>query len=256
MRPFLAIMRVTLSFFALALVCPVSVVGQQTGKPLLSEEIRSALKRAGPEAAQLRFDEIFPDEKDQYEVDVNGLTVMATEYMKSGDQATAMVLLNMTATITRAMIATGTPYLPAATNPLPANRGAQAATTPPKAAPSPDPAPDRGPAREDLERFRGLYGMVRQDGQRRDLFVTTSCDGYLIVGPMWADVSNWWMKSVGDATFDMSDSFTSLHIEFQLGADGSATGVSHDVEGLPSPLPRVGPLPDGWGGCVQREEGR
>jgi hypothetical protein len=117
------------------------------------------------------------------------------------------------------------------------------------------PVHDYGPARDDLARFAGVYGDPDQPDSSRKLFVSESCDGFLVAGAMWGDASNWWMKSVSDNTFEMSSDFMSLRLEFQLGPDGSAQAMSHDLDFMTSPLVRIGPLPEGWGECVPRTEG-
>jgi len=47
----------------------------------------------------------------------------------------------------------------------------------------------------------------------------------------------------------------SLRLEFELGPDGTAEAMIHDMDGMPSPLTRMGPLPEGWGECLQRRGG-
>ncbi len=58
------------------------------------------------------------------------------------------------------------------------------------------------------------------------------------------------MKSVSDSVFEYSDEWASIRMEFRMGPDGTAGAMIHDVDGMPSPLPRLGPLPEGWEGCV------
>lgn len=244
-------MRAHLLRLALGSVLAPGVAAQEVEKLLLSEEIRAALERDGAEAAERRFDEIYPSQKDRYEIDVKGLAELATEYLQAGDQVTAQAILNMTGTITRNMIATHQAAMPAGANPPRPDPGRQ------RDAPGPEPpmpVRDRGPSRDDLQRFHGLYGVSEPPGARRDLFVTESCDGYLVVGATWGDAANWWMRSVSDHEFAMTDAFRSLRIEFEIGPDGTARSVHHDLEGLPTPLPRVGPLPEGWEACIPRED--
>lgn len=120
----------------------------------------------------------------------------------------------------------------------------------------PETGPDSEPARTDLARFRGVYGAPGQSGAAaRRLFVTESCDGRLVAGAMRGDASNWWMTSVSDTEFTMTTSFMSLRLEFAVGSDGTAEAVSHDLEGLTSPLRRLGPLPDDGQRCVPSEQG-
>ncbi len=109
----------------------------------------------------------------------------------------------------------------------------------------------RGKSRDDLERFVGLYSDPGSDETNRTVFVTVSCDGYLVVGPMWADVGPWWMRSAADKVFTYSDSWTTLSIEF-LGTDGRGMMLKHDIEGVSSPLENKAPLPDEWEDCQPR----
>lgn len=121
--------------------------------------------------------------------------------------------------------------------------------------PAREPVRDGPPPRTDLARFAGVYGDPNQTDLRRRLFVTESCNGRLVVGGMSGDASNWWMTSVGDTEFEMSDQFRSLSLVFSVGPDGNATGMHHDLEALPNPLTRLGPLPEGWGACVEDPRG-
>jgi hypothetical protein len=196
--------------------------------------------------------EIYPSRKDRYEIDVKGLAELATTYLQAGDQVTAQAILNMTGTITRDMIAAHQGAMPDETNAPRPDPGRQRDEPEPE---PPLPVRDRGPSRDDLHRFHGRYGVSEPPGARRDLFVTESCDGYMVVGATWGDAANWWMRSVSDQEFAMKDSFRSLRIVFEIGADGIARSMHHDLEGLPTPLPRVGALPEGWEGCIPREDG-
>lgn len=253
MRPILAAPITGVLFLVVALASPAVAAGQEaTRKPLLSEEIRAVLERDGAEAAQRRFDEIFPAHKDDYEVDVKGFVELANEYIQAGDASTAQTIMQMSTAIAHDMIAGASTQMPAAPNPPQPDPPQHDRHQPPPAAAH---GPDRGPARDDLGRFSGVYGAAEQEGSRRDLFVTESCDGHLVVGAMWGDAANWWMTAVSDHAFEMSDSFRSLRVEFEIGPDGKARSMSHDLDGLPTPLPRAGPLPQGWEGCVQREGG-
>jgi hypothetical protein len=61
------------------------------------------------------------------------------------------------------------------------------------------------------------------------------------------------MRSVADDVFEMSDASMSIRLRFELGPDGSAQSMNHNLDSLPTPLRLVGPLPQGWEGCVQHE---
>lgn len=81
-------MRFALAPFRLAVVlgplcalvaAPVTAQEQS----LLSAEIRTALDEAELDAAQQRFDELFPSQQEQYRADYEGLAAIATEYMQA-----------------------------------------------------------------------------------------------------------------------------------------------------------------------------
>ena len=108
-------------------------------------------------------------------------------------------------------------------------------------------AQSRGKSRDDLQRFAGLYGEPK-----REIFVTVSCDGYLVTGPMWADVGPWWMRSAADKVFTYADSWQSFSMEFEADGDGRIVRMKHEIEGAPSPMEHAGPLPDEWGDCLER----
>jgi hypothetical protein len=101
MRPRQRPIRVGFLRLALGAVLAPGVAAQEPEKPLLSEEIRGALERDGAKAAQRRFDEIYPAQKDRYEIDVKGLAELAAECSASGDQVAAHLICRMTSVITR-----------------------------------------------------------------------------------------------------------------------------------------------------------
>jgi hypothetical protein len=227
------------------------VAAQESERPLLSEEIRTVLERDGVEAAERRFEEIFPAQKEEYEIDMQGMSQMAVDYMTGGNGEAGEAIMNMVAVITQDMVAGSGMIPPEAVE---AARLEQEQT---KNVPSESPAartggPDFGPVRKDLARFHGVYGDPTQPDPTRKLFVTQSCDGHLVAGAMWGDAQNWWLTSVSDNSFEMSSDFMSLRLEFQLGPDGTAQAMAHDLEWLASPLERSGPLPEGWKECLER----
>lgn len=243
----------------------------QSEKPLLSEEIRAVAEEKGMAAAQARFDEIFPSQADAWSIDSQGFAALGNDFMQAGDYQSAEMALQMMATTMEAAMAGGSMPDAAAFGMSPeqaaafeqtmaeqeaaaARYEAEAAAAEPTADRNEAPAWDPGPVRDDLERFFGEYGEPGQGSARRTLFVTRSCDGYLVAGPVWADVSPWFMKSESDNTFTYSDSWTSVRLEFQGAGGATPTAVVHDVEGLPSPAPRLGPLPAGWEKCVPPPE--
>ena len=171
--------------------------------------------------------------------------------MQAGDYEKGQAVMTMVAAISQDMMM-NSGMMPASA--AEAMRAEREEAKKAEAEPEPRAAeePDFGPARDDLARFAGVYGDPEQPESTRKLFVTQSCDGQLVAGAMWGDAQNWWMKSISDNAFEMTSDFFSVHVEFQLGPDGQAQGMEHDLDFMPNPLPKVGPLPEGWGECLER----
>ncbi len=82
----------------------------QAGKPLLSEEIRAAMDAGGPEAAKQRMAELYPAQKDAYQVDMQGFTQLGMNYMQSGNHAAAEAVLQMVHSVSAQTCAGVAPY--------------------------------------------------------------------------------------------------------------------------------------------------
>lgn len=244
----------------LGLLCMLPAVpATAQDRALLSAEIGTVLEEEGLEAAQQRFEELYPAQQDQYEPDTTGLYEVAAGYMQAGDMETAQVLMEMAATVASGAAAAYTESMygdmaaleAEATSAAVAEQEAEAATSEPAG------AYDPGPSRTDLDRFAGLYSDPAAPDERKSFFVAIGCDGRLVTGAMWGDASPWWMSSVSDLVFEYEDSWTQIRMEFEAGSGGPASGMTHDREDiLPSPLTRIGPLPSEWlvEECIQPTE--
>ncbi len=123
-----------------------------------------------------------------------------------------------------------------------------------------------GEARNDIERFFGLYGDPAAPGNPRgQVFVIEAKrpkfaeqapeipPGYLAIGAMWGDVAPMYMKSVSEATFEQVDlgDFAPAEpnvAEFELGPDGKAFGLTFTSGGFSrlGRLARIGDSPPDW----------
>lgn len=237
--------------------CMLNAPAVAEGKPLLSKEIGTVIENQGIAAARQRFSDIYPARQDEYEIDVQGMMDLGSGYIQSGNMEPGMAVMEMMTTISTDMVSKSmNSYSPAMAEmqnrareaELAAQEQAKLDREEEKRVQQKAEARARGKARQDLDRFVGIFGDPADTGRSRTLFVTVSCDGYLVAGPLWADVSPWWMRSAGDTVFTYSDSFTNLSMEFK--ADGSK--LTHDLEGVKSPLERLGPLPAEWESCLER----
>jgi hypothetical protein len=228
-------------------------------KPSLSDEIGGIIEQEGVEAAKLRFSEIYPAHKDEYAIDYQAMMSLAQGYLQSGNMEAGMAVMEMMGALSQDMAAAAM----GASNPQMAAMQQQAieekAAEQEQAARAREEeqrlqqkaeAQARGEARDDLNRFAGIYGDPVDSDRLRTLFVTVSCDGYLVTGPMWADVGPWWMRSASDSVFTYADDWTNLSMDFA--PSGETTRLTHDIEGLDSPLERLGPLPADWPECQER----
>jgi hypothetical protein len=216
-------------------------------KPLISEEIRSAIEAEGPAAATERFNEIYPAQKDQYTIDTDALTNLSMEYMQAGNMEAGMAVIGAATRIAEEMMSAALGGMPGGLPPsLAQEQPAGMSRREPEQEKVDVPAFDPGPARSDLSRFSGVYGDLAEPDPNRTLWVMPSCDGYLVSGANWGGAANWWLRSESDASFSYEDSFTSFRMSF---SDGS---MSHDLDVLTTPLQRRADLPSDWPDCMER----
>jgi hypothetical protein len=229
------------------------------GKPSLSSEIGAVIEAEGIGTAKKRFADIYPASKDDYEVDIHDMMAVAQGYMQAGNMEAGMAVMEMMGTVTQdlasAAMNTHNPQLAEMqrqaeeADRLEREHAAQAREEEQRVQQKAE-ARARGKARDDLDRFTGIYGDPADRDRLRTLFVTVSCDGYLVTGPMWADVGPWWMRPAADSVFTYADDWTNLSMEFT--GEGESTTLEHDLEGVDSPMRRLGPLPDDWSECMKR----
>ena len=136
----------------------------------------------------------------------------------------------------------------------------EAASEPAETAEPADAAPPEdyalGEPRADLDRFYGLYQLP--DSENRRLFVAPADngipdrpipDGYSMVGAMWGDAANWFMKSLSDTEFEQqwTNGLEPVRISFITDADGDAEAMSIRSRYMNyDRMERVGDLPEGW----------
>jgi hypothetical protein len=212
----------------------------KAAKPLLSAAIRKALDDGGADAAQRRFKEIYPSQKDKFEIDAAALMTLATERMTAGDAEGGAAVMNMWMTVLQAEGAAAA----TAAGGEPSANGADTVIEHPSATQT-----NPGPPRTDLARFYGMYGD--KEPSKRSVFVRETCDGHLQIGSLWGDASPWTMRSESDTVFVQvlnpdQPSLPPFRFEFELGPGGKARVVKHALTGEMQSVPRVGDLPKDW----------
>jgi len=243
------IWRWTLLIIGVSTATP--VLGQgQVHKPLLSEALKDALAKEPLGEVEKHFMEALATGKPEYELDAEAVNALGMKYMESGEVEKGVVVVGIGARAAQIVATASFPpeMLEAMAARGEAERTKEEASTPTeeelneeRAAVSP------GPARDDLERFHGLFANPA-DGPQRALFLVRNCDGHLVTGPMWADVAPWTLRSVGETEFVYDgDSFTQpFRMEISVGPDGNAVSIQHDLGFVASPLQRIGDLDDAF----------
>jgi hypothetical protein len=235
-----------------------SMVAQD--KPLLSEAIRKAIDTKGIEAAKTQFAGMDQSQRDSYNVDMKAISELTNEYVQAGNMEAAGAISEISAPFLQDMITKSmNQYAPELSERMKEQQAEKEQRAKEREEERKQQRKQQqqeqiidfqGQPRQDLERFTGLYGDPKDPN--RKLWVTVSCDGYLVSGAMWGDASPWWMKSAGDKVFTYQDSFSKLKMEFETDANGKAVRMKHDLEHLKSPLQRLGPLPDSFDPCLER----
>lgn len=229
-------------------------------EPVIAPQVGQLISEEGVDAANARFSELMQSPSLDYTMESQGLMTLMTAYIQSGNEEAASAVGEMYAQMMQQMMSGATSAYPPgmAEAMAEAQKAEEAQKAADQAAAEAEQemrqqqvAQSRGKSRDDLERFTGLYSDPDSDDTLRAIFVTVSCDGYLVTGPMWADVGPWWMRSAADKVFTYADSFTNFSMEF-VGDGGRGTRMKHDIEGIASPLENKQPLPDDWDGCMER----
>lgn len=227
-------------------------------KQLLSEAIRKVIETQGVEAAKKQFAKLYSTQKDLYNIDMQGIAALSKGYAQNGNIEAAGAVMEIAAPfmqdmMTGAMNAQSNGMAQKLAEAQRAEKAKQAKSREEKQLLQQNKeANEQGKARDDLERFTGLYGDPAETNKNRRLWVMVSCDGYLVSGAIWGDVSPWWMRSAADKVFTYSDSFSNFKIEFKTDTNGKARRMIHDLNFMKSPLERLGPIPDDWGSCLER----
>jgi hypothetical protein len=230
-----------------------SAISYSQEKPLLSNAIRKAIDTRGVEGAKKYFKQSYAANKNYYEVDMEGVSKLSNEYVKNNNTAAAGAVMEMAQPYLQDYIAT---HLNGQSEKLIKKQNKEINKN--EAAVKESSHHDKsinnsqGPARDDLDRFTGIYGDPSEKNETRRLWVRTSCDGYLVAGALWGDASPWWLKSESDKVFIYKDSFNDIRMEFA--GSGKDEKMIHNLSFMKSPLQRLGPIPEDWGPCVERRE--
>jgi hypothetical protein len=250
--------RVLLAAWLVAL--PPGAAAQSSTKPLLSKEIHSVFEKSGADAARRRYDVIEAKHQDEYTFDLQGLMEVATAYTQAGDVESARVIFEILQRVSELEMKRS-PVLGGLTAMLDSaarEDSARAAAEPERPVRQAVPV-DLGPSRTDLARFFGVYGNPAEQRTPRNVFVTQRCDGRLMFGAMWGDVTPWTMRSLGDTRFIQAwktyEAEELIRLDFHLDGARKATALTHTLTFGKGPVrvQRLGDLPDGWEKCISFE---
>lgn len=254
-----------ISFLILLLpvaVLPNTTLAQDQNKPLLSKAIHEVIESNGIDTAKKQFLKLDQTQRERYNTDMEGISDLINSYIEAGNYEVAAALSEITAPFmqdiaTRAM----NEYAPEMADMMAEQQQEETERRTIDRETGKERhererqdgiAKYQGEPREDLERFTGLYADSDAENSRRQLWVTVSCDGYLVSGARWGDVAPWWMRSEDDHIFTLEDSFNNVRMEFTTDSGGNAIEMNHNLDFLKSPLERIGDLPDDWDSCMER----
>lgn len=227
-------------------------------KPLLSDAIQQEIDANGAETAKEKFTSMDPSEREQYNVDMEGISKLTNTYLEDGNMEALMAISEITSVFMQDVIAQSMEQYSTeidAMEEMAEQREAEREQE--NRQHEEERARERqqsiierqGQPREDLERFKGVYGDPDDPESTRQLWVNVSCDGYLVVGAMWGDAAPWWMRSESENVFTLEDSFNNIRMEF---GTSESLQMNHNLEFMENPLQRVGDLPEDWDSCIER----
>jgi hypothetical protein len=216
----------------------------QDAPATLSQAVREALTRQHPDTVMNRFMSELQAGEYTYRLDLDSLSAMGITFMQEGETEKGVAVMGIASAAAQIQAAALLPEEVRRALEAPPEEVAEAESASAEPVGVEDPDVDLGPARDDLERFHGLYANPEQ-GPERAVFVMTGCRGRLEAGAMWGDVAPWEMRSEGDAEFYWpGSSFAQpFRIEITVGPDGRGQTIHHDMDFVSSPLERIGELP-------------
>ncbi|MDH3620921.1 MAG: hypothetical protein OER91_08525 [Gammaproteobacteria bacterium] len=228
-------------------------------EPVIAPEIGRLIAEDSLDAAKTRFKELLKTDSLNHTAEIQALHSLMSAYMQAGNMEAGSAVGEMSAELTMQMMSSGGAYgmpgmdmqqLQQMEDAQKAQEEAERQEEQKLAAKQEQQS--RGKSREDLQRFTGFYGEPGSNDMGKTVFVAVSCDGYLVTGPMWADVGAWWMRSAADSVFTYSDSWTDLSLEFvQDGNDGHHT-LKNDIDGIGAALEWKKELTPEYAKCVER----
>jgi len=226
------------------------------GEPTIAPEVGRLIAEEGIDAARARFDEMAKSDSLDIGTEISGLHTLLGAYMQAGNNEAAEAVGQMTGQLTQSMMMN----MPGMGAQMEQMQKAEQAAQEQKRRNRQEAqrleqerlAQARGKNRDDLDRFSGLYGEKGSNNMGKTIFVMPSCDGYLVTGPMWADVGPWWMRSASEMVFTYADSFQNFSMEFELDESDGIHVMKHGLDGIRSPLEWKKELPREYGQCAER----
>lgn len=235
---------------------------QATGEAMIAPEIERVIAEEGIDAAKSRYQELSQSESLDVMLETLGLQNLFSTYQLGGKLGAAEAVAEMMSDMTMKMMSASMDmYMPPGM--AEQMEAQQQAEQKAKAQRQQEQlaeqrlreeklAKQRGQSRNDLTRFSGLFGVPGVNEPGRTIFVSVSCDGYLVTGPMWADISPWWMRSASGLVFTHSGPQNEFSMEFETGDGDKVVRMRHDIDGVTSPLEWKQDLPKEWRKCMER----
>jgi hypothetical protein len=255
MKPMKPQLFLSIALFIFA-AFPMASTALAQAEPTIAPEIGRLIAEEGIDAAKARFDEMAKSDSLDFGTEISGLHALLGAYMQAGNNEAAEAVGEMTGQLTQSMMFS-MPGMGAQMEQM--QKADQAAKEQARRERDEEQKlaqkkleKSRGKSREDLDRFTGLYGEKGSNDMGKTIFVMPSCDGYLVTGPMWADVGPWWMRSASEMVFTYADSFQNFSMEFELDESDGIHVMKHELEGIRSPLEWKKELPREYGQCVER----
>ncbi|MCG2587059.1 hypothetical protein [Rhodohalobacter sulfatireducens] len=228
-------------------------------KPNLSDALREMIDNKGVEAANQHFSSMNSSEREQYTVDMEGISELTNTYLEEGNMEALMAISEISGPFMQDMVSRSMEQYAPEMEAMEEMAKEQEAEREQDAQQRQEERTlerqqaimeRQGQPRDDLERFKGVYGNPDEPESARQLWVNVSCDGYLVSGAMWGDAAPWWLRSESENVFTMEDSFNNVRLEFTPGGDDLE--MIHNLDFMENPLQRVGPLPEDWNSCMER----